>query len=315
MEEIQGHRLQSRAMQVSYNISTWTARKYDKKVSKEVDDAHETERQAGRFNKILIDLSALKEMNRHAAGTRQYILDNSAAWLNKGTRIITPEIYFDFTKEIRMRKEKFWDLYHEFEPKYPDLRAAARFELKDMFNIEDYPHPDLLRTKFGFEITITPIPTLDLLKDLRTGLGDDEIKKIEAETEERMATMFNRGVIELYDRLDVVVEHLVEKLSTYSEGSRIHKTLITNIIGMVDLAGKLNYTKDPQLETIRRNMERTLATYDTEDFKKLPEVRTSAIMDARAVRKDINAAKTALQNPDSASKKVDSIVDQMSSYM
>jgi len=312
MEE---YRLQSRAMQVTYNISTWTARKYDRKVSREVDKNHGTLREAGRYNKILIDLTELKELNRHACSTRQYILDNSAAWLNKGTRIITPEIYFDFTKEIRDRKEKFWDLYHEFEPKYPDLRAAAKFELQDMFNIEDYPNPLWLKSKFGFEVTITPIPTLDLMNDLRTGIGDEEVEIIKAETEERMTVMYNRGIIELYDRLDVVVKHLVDKLSTYGDGSRIHKSLIGNIVGMIDLAGKLNYTKDSQLETIRRKMEKTLATYDTDDFKNLEDVRVAAVMDARSIRKDINGAKEALRNPKEAEAKVDSIVKDMAAYM
>lgn len=311
----QEHRLQSRAMQVTYNISTWTARKYDRKVSREVDKNHGTLREAGRYNKILIDLTALQELNRHAASTRQYILDNSAAWLNKGTRIITPEIYFDFTKEIRERKEKFWELYYKFEPQYPDLRAQARYELQDMFNIEDYPHPNMLHSKFGFEVTITPIPTLDLLNDLRTGIGDDEIQKIKAETEERMVTMYSRGIIELYDRLDAVVMHLVEKLSTYGKGNRIHKSLIANIVGMVDLAGKLNYTKNGQLETIRRKMESTLATYDTDDFKKMEDVRTSAVMDAREIRKDISAAKKALQNPVDAQAEVDRIAEGMAAYM
>jgi hypothetical protein len=113
----------------------------------------------------------------------------------------------------------------------------------------------------------------------------------------------------------MVVEQLVEKLSTYTKGNRMHKSIIGNIVAMVDLAGKLNYTKNNQLEAIRRKMEDTLATYDKDDLRKMEEVRVAAVMDAKAIRKDINGAKKALENPQEAEAKVDSIVDQMASYM
>ena len=50
--------IQDKAMLVSLKLSVWNPRKYDKDVTSEVNN-HYQARDAGRFNKILIDLSEM----------------------------------------------------------------------------------------------------------------------------------------------------------------------------------------------------------------------------------------------------------------
>ena len=59
--------LTSRAMLVELQVSQWTARKYDRKVSNEVAEQHGAEHDMGRYNKNLLgkgSLSAISAIDR-----------------------------------------------------------------------------------------------------------------------------------------------------------------------------------------------------------------------------------------------------------
>ena len=51
--------LSSKAMLAGLNITQWAARKVDKKVTRETNDAHGAAHDAGRYNKALIAKEAL----------------------------------------------------------------------------------------------------------------------------------------------------------------------------------------------------------------------------------------------------------------
>ena len=62
----------SRAMLASSRISSWSARKYDRKITDETNTAHGASSDAGRYNKMLLpgDASSYKALTSHIAAIR-----------------------------------------------------------------------------------------------------------------------------------------------------------------------------------------------------------------------------------------------------
>ncbi|CAM5998721.1 unnamed protein product [Sphagnum balticum] len=66
---MQNNTLITRAMLASLRISSWSARKYDKRVTEETNRSHGADSDAGRYNKMLQpgDASSYKALTSHIA--------------------------------------------------------------------------------------------------------------------------------------------------------------------------------------------------------------------------------------------------------
>jgi len=84
------------AMMVELNISCWTARKLDKRVSEEVDSAKNTKVKAGNYHKHLLAGNPHHEaVIRYAAGARLWNTKQTIPWSDSGPRIVTMENLFN----------------------------------------------------------------------------------------------------------------------------------------------------------------------------------------------------------------------------
>ena len=84
------------AMMVELNISCWTARKLDKRVSEEVDSAKNTKVKAGNYHKHLLAGNPHHEaVIRYAAATRLWNTHQTIPWSDSGPRIVTMENLFN----------------------------------------------------------------------------------------------------------------------------------------------------------------------------------------------------------------------------
>lgn len=229
---MQTQSLHTRAMLVSLNISSWTARKYDKKVSKEVADAHGADIEAGRYNKHLLPTTAdINKQKAKAAGLKVKAADqtpnsykdlmtfisevrawhatNTLPWSNEGQRVLTVANYQTYVDYIRAAQHKFHTMLDAFIRDYPSLRAEAERILNGMFNREDYP--DSVAERFDFGFKIDPIPTSG---DWRVELSDEEIKVLAASTEQRAREAFENAQADAVKRLFNLLAKINERLST-----------------------------------------------------------------------------------------------------
>lgn len=224
--------LHTRAMLVSLNISSWTARKYDRKVSQEVADAHGASIDAGRYNKHLLPTTAdITKQQMKAAGkkiksedqtpnsykdlmsfigeARAWHLENTLPWSDEGHRVLTVANYQKYTDGVRAKQHKFRTLLAAFVRDYPSLRAEAERILNGMFNADDYPRSVEERFNFGFKID--PIPTGG---DWRVELSDEEIKVLSANTEARTREAYETAQADAVKRLYKMVAKINERLTT-----------------------------------------------------------------------------------------------------
>jgi hypothetical protein len=262
-------------MMVELNISCWTARKLDKKVSEEVDSAKNTKVKAGNYHKhLLAGNPHLDAVVKYAAKVRLWNTQQTIPWSDSGSRIVTMENLFNggYKRQLDDHKIEFDRLATNFINVYPTLISAAAFQLGDLFDRDEYPEVDTLQKKFKFSYSLIPIPTAG---DFRIEIGEQAKAELVAQYEAAFNERLNNAMRDVWDRLYDCLSHMSERLASDDEGKRkvFHGTLLTNAQELITLLSRLNVTNDPKLEQARRDLQAALVNTDISSLKDSDYIR------------------------------------------
>jgi hypothetical protein len=266
-------------MLVELSISSWTARKLDKKVSEEVDTSKATKTRAGNYHKnLLAGSQALDAVVKYGNNVRLWHHKQTLPWSDSGSRIITMENFLGYKTQLSECESNYNRLVNNFLVSYPTLISAAAFQLGDLFNRDEYPEADVVAKKFKFSYVFSPLPNAG---DFRVDIGEQAAKELVEQYENTFNARVQGAMQDMWERVHDCLTHMSDRLSDAdAEGSRkgFHKTLLSNASELIDLLQKLNITKDPKLEEIRRNLSSAILGVEIDDLKK-----------SDAVRKDVKA--------------------------
>jgi hypothetical protein len=136
----------------------------------------------------------------------------------------------------------------------------------NLYNEEDYPSVDEVRSKFGFNLVFSPLPEAG---DFRLDVPQQDLEEMREQYEVDFNARLNDAMRKPWDDLHTMLSSMSEKLSSSSaeEKKRWHDTFVTNAQSMCGLLTKLNITNDPQLEEARRALELTMLGADIEEIK------------------------------------------------
>lgn len=271
--------LAEKAMLVGLNIHGWQARKYDRRISREVAESHAATENAGRFNKHLLPGDAVSYEAVHKKGRelRAFYYENTLPWSKDGQRILPTANYEVFSEGVRRFKREYLVLTEDFLREYPLLKEDARVLLNGMFNEMDYPSSETMRGKFSVEIETLPLPTA---ADFRVALGEAEVKRIQSEIERRLEVEVTNANKDLWNRLRTAVDNMVVRLG--GDG-KFHNTLVSNLQDIVDLIPNLNFTGDANLEAIRTACEKALAGHDPQALRDDAVLRANVAAQAQEI--------------------------------
>ena len=116
----------SSAMLVELSISSWTARKLDKKVSAEVDVAKNTKVSAVNVNKnLMAGTGVLDKIIKYAAGARAWHISQTLPWSDNGSRLLPMSNFMAYKEQLNVLEENYNALVDKFVESYPDLISAA----------------------------------------------------------------------------------------------------------------------------------------------------------------------------------------------
>ena len=247
--------LDTKAVLVQLNISQWTARKYDKRVTQEVSDKHNTVGDVGRYNKALLpDNDLLKRIQKKATAIRTEYYANTLGWgVTDGIQLLPSANYMDFMEQFREHRAEWQELVDEFISQYMQLKDNAERTLGDMYNESDYPEEHELRSKFAMDMTVLPVPS----DDFRVEIGSDEMERIADEVRSQVEGAYQSSIKEIWQRLYDKVETMNAKLSDPKAVFR--DTLTENLSDVCDLLTRMNINNDPDLESIRQQVDSELA--------------------------------------------------------
>jgi hypothetical protein len=271
-------KLNDRALLVSLSISQWTARKLDKKATKDVADINRASTSAGRYNKSLLPLNdLLANVHQKTGVIREKFAKNTLPWGVDGTRILPSANYLQFMQDFRKEKAEWQSLVDMFFDNYEYLVAEAKRWLGDLYDEKDYPSKDSVMTKFNMDMGIYPVPS----SDFRVALSSDELTRIREDLEARMTTVQQEAMNDCWHRLYKHVEHITEKLSDPKNIFR--DSMIDNARETCDLLTRLNISDDPNLEAMRKQVETKLLDFHPDTLRNDFDVRQDTAAEARKI--------------------------------
>lgn len=263
------------AMLVELNISCWTGQKVDRTATTKVTDDANAASDAGQFKKNLTAGTTLrKEIADYAALCRTWHNGRTMPWSDRGPRLLPMSLFFEYKQEVNARQALFLSKVEQFCEAYPQLLADAPRHLGDLFDPNDYPSVDEVRSKFGFQLVFSPVPEAG---DFRVQAGAAELAELRDQYEAAYDLRVKDAMQSAWDKVHDMLVKMSEKLTEpEGEGAKpklFHGTFITNIEDLCGLLTHLNITKDPQLEEARRSLERMVANVDIDDVRKDPGAR------------------------------------------
>lgn len=273
--------LADNCMFVNLAISCWTARKFDKGVTEKVKEEHFASSDAGNFNKHLLGSEKLKAIHSYIAETRRLHMTMTLEGREKGYRLLTNQMYFKYRQVMQERKDGMLVLVESFKLDYPYLVDADRQRLGEMWNSSDYPDIEKLNSKFGFDLTIMPVPRGSDLKVV--GLLDEDLRRlrddIDQSLEERLAVAMKDAWTRLYDGL---------KRFT---GKKIHaEETIKHLCELVEILPMLNVGNDPRLAELAQEVTASICIHDPGAIKDHAETRKEVVQSAKDILKEIESA-------------------------
>lgn len=283
--------LSERAMLVSLHISSWSGMQVDREVTDAVNADFKADKKAGRYNKRLIDAQFLEGISSAHSKARAAHKLLTLPWEDDGTRVLANVGYINYTSVLKDCRLKSEAAVKEF---LSDLQPAineAKSRLGDMFKAEDYPDADELKTKFGFDVEIKPMPEG---KDFRAKLSDEAVKAIVKDIERRSDQRLEAAMKDVFVRVQDVVTKMTERLREYQPAANgkkasgiIRDTLVYNINELADLMPALNVTADPRIDELAAQLKAELVEHSPEILRSDAKVRQATISKADKLLKKV----------------------------
>lgn len=263
----------SAAMLVEVSISCWTARKLDKKVSEEVNQAKSASKTAARVNKnLLADDQRLDAIVSYAAAVRNWLNRVTLPWSDNGIRLVTTKQFMEFKAELDVRMAEFDRMVDDFVVMYPTLISAQAFKLGGMFNRDEYPTADAIKHKFGFRYAFMPVPETG---DWRVDIAEEAKAELAEHYQSEYQRRIDASMRDVWGRLKDVVEHMSEILTVDEDGKgkRFHESVLNKTVELCDMLKYLNVTGDNELERARAMLEGALFGVTAEEIRKQPAIK------------------------------------------
>ena len=268
----------SKAMLVRLSISQWSARRLDREATQEVIASHNASQDAGRFNKLLVKLDAVKLYQRAANEARVFHYANTLPWGDDESRILPAANYFQYSEKMRGFRAAFEQAADEFVSAYPGLIERAKRDLNGLFRVEDYPGVGELRVKFRFSVAVNPVPASD---DFRVSLSAGESDSIREEIERRVRASVDAAMRDAFNRLAEALRSVSRKLH---DGDAIFRdSLIGNLRELCDVLPRLNLTADPALDAVVEEVRDSLAGLNPDLLRECEFDRKTAALKADSI--------------------------------
>ncbi len=291
--------LSRKATLVAVDISQWTARKLDKRVTEKVNREHNASDDAGRYHKLLIEAKRLEAINSIVSQARKLHYNMTKPWCDAGIRILPNVLHEKFATEFRKLKREFDQAADEFCASYPQFVQERRRALNGLFNASDYPTPNEIRSKFRLVTRTLPVPdSNDFRSDVLDADTVDDIKRELAETND---AVLQDAMKHTAEQITEVVGQMADKLKGYNsvkkdrdgvvkDGTRsfFSFTLIDNVRELAELLPAFNLTNDPKLDAIAKRILKELCAEDATTLRHNAEARKSVAKSADDILKDVS---------------------------
>jgi hypothetical protein len=278
--------IQTSAMLVELNISSWTARKLDRRVSDEVDATNATRARAGNYNKnLLAGTQVLDSIIKYAAQARAWHNRQTIPWSDNGLRLLPMPLFLDYKAQLNTLEQNYNKLVDNFIEAYPNLVSAAAFNLGDLFNRDEYPDAEVVRRKFGFAYYFTPVP---MAGDFRVDTSEAALQELKEHYESQYNSRLENAMQDVWQRMFDCLTHMKDRLTDEVVAGDVKKkifrdSLIENAMELINIMPALNLTNDPKLTQATQDLKRALLGVDVKTLRDNGTVREDVRMQVEEI--------------------------------
>lgn len=278
--------IQTSAMLVELNISSWTARKLDRRVSDEVDATKATRARAGNYNKnLLAGTQVLDSIIKYAAQARAWHNRQTIPWSDNGLRLLPMPLFLDYKAQLNTLEQNYNKLVDNFIEAYPNLVSAAAFNLGDLFDRDEYPDAEVVRRKFGFAYYFTPVP---MAGDFRVDTSEAALQELKEHYENQYNSRLENAMQDVWQRMFDCLTHMKDRLTDEVVAGDVKKkifrdSLIENAMELINIMPALNLTNDPKLTQATQDLKRALLGVDVKTLRDNGTVREDVRMQVEEI--------------------------------
>jgi hypothetical protein len=254
-------------MLVELSISSWTARKLDKKVSTQVDLDKQTKTRAGNYNKnLLAGTGFLDTITKYAANARAWHISQTLPWSDNGLRLLPMSNFMTYKQNLTTLETNYQALVDKFIIAYPNLVSAAAFQLGDLFNRDEYPEAEKIVSKFKFTVNYLPVP---MAGDFRIDIGEEAKAELVKNCERAYNDRLNNAMKDAWGRLHECLMRMSERLADNEKGEKkiFRDSLVENAVELVDLLKHFNLTGDTNMELARNELAVAIMNHDADNLR------------------------------------------------
>lgn len=280
--------LSRKAVLMSVNVSQWTARKLDRKVTKETNERHHASKDAGRYNKLLIEKERIAKLTGLVSAARALHYKYTKPWQDDGPRILPNALYVEFADNFRKLKQEFEIEADKFCREYPDFIEERKAALGDLFNEADYPPAAEIRSKFNLDYIVSVLPDAE---DFRSDLDPEITADIKREIEARQSKVSDATVKHTVEQIVETVGHMAKKLTEYKSDPEkrtfFADSLVENVRELAKLLPAFNLTGDSKLAEVTERIEKELCAEDAQALRDNDQARAVVAKSAEDIVKDV----------------------------
>ena len=259
--------ISEKAMLVSLSIKQWSARKYDRKITEEVNQVHNA-KDAGRFNKLLIEKTRLSPIVNAANAIRIFHYNNTLAWADEGDRLLPVANFFEYSTKINALKDDFERVVRDFVDDYHLIVAEAQHSLNGLFNPMDYPRD--IADRFAVRFSFMPVPDSN---DFRINISKEELDQMKVTMNAEVFNRLDNATSNLKSKIKEQLLYMRDKLA--DPNGIFRDSLFANLESLIELTPKLNVTDDVNINNLIIGMREI--NEDPQSVRDNAELRTSIV--------------------------------------
>ncbi len=268
--------LTQRATLVRLTVSVWSARKSDGLVETAVEERYRASPGVGTYLKYLLPGNRLLARVRNLANSmRHSFSDPSLPWYDDGTRIMPNEEIPAFMHKLRKVRPAWNAAVKELLEAYEQSKSDARKKLGELYQDEDYPSAKELATKFGIDLSISPVPTSDFRVDELPAEDVDLFKNV-FELKQKRALL--QATCQLWNMVRSVLHRLKKPR---------HRLSQAKLTARLEQLKFLNFGMDAEFSNV-------LVRLDRKDLEGMDEDIDSALGDLRKKIEELDSQITAI---------------------
>ncbi len=278
--------LSTRAMLVRLRINRWGAKRNDSEIAMEVAKSKNSDAELGKFTKQLLKSDALDTFRKLSRQCRKLHKYYTLPW-DEGVGLLPADMYFKYTEVIGEKQREAMKAADEFVAEYKTQWNNGLGDYKkglgDMFNADDYPEPNRVRSKFGIHIRTSPIQDPN---DFRVKMSADTSKDLKdqmfSDFQDNLKDALRSPIMRLFEQLKHVQGKLHEKDAVFRD------SLIGNIQELVEILPSLNVLNDPKIAAMIKQTEKEICSVsDVKALRNDPKYRKEVAKSADAILKSM----------------------------